>query len=276
MLIQSTDNKQGRYKPMQHRVKHQFEDFVVQAALDGGHAQVFVVSDDVAPTTADLELAVYRLAAPAGAQCGCGGKDAKGGQKDDSQKCEAAAAPVWKKRVTVPVPALNSALVVNASVSELLAAMPGCAKDTCFLRATATAAATATKPAATSGADLFLAPFKDLQLAAPKVALGGFTQDAPDRVSFDVSTDGAAALLVVLDTPLRGRFSDNMLNLAPCQSVRVTFTGGRGARVSASELEAALTAEHVYEHQLDALPLARAAEELKALKRAGVEKAKAS
>lgn len=31
---------QGRYKPMQYRVKHQFEDFVVQTVLDGDHVQV--------------------------------------------------------------------------------------------------------------------------------------------------------------------------------------------------------------------------------------------
>lgn len=231
---------------MQHRVKHQFADFVVQTVLDNGHAQVFVVSDDTAPTAATLDLTVHRLAEPA---CGC----AHDAPAADAAACAAAGAePVWSKRVTdVAVPALNSALVVNASVAELLAAMPKCSPTTCFLRATATTKATKTKPAATSSADLFFKEFKDLKLERPSVQLTNFTQVSPEKVSFVVSTDRAAALLVVIDSEVKGHLSDNMFNLAPCSSATLTFTAPRGGAVGHKALKAGLAVTSLFENSHD-------------------------
>jgi len=244
---------------MQYRVKHQFSDFVVQAVLDNGHAQVFVVSDDVSPTTAALELVVYRIVAPGGTQCACtsGACGAPGAKTffDPIVAVPAGAAgaePVWSKKIQVAVPALNAALVVNASAAELLAALPKCTPATCFLRATATAAATRTKAAATSSADLFFKHFKELKTAQPKLEIGGFTQEGKSRVSFDVSTNTNAALLVVLETDLKGKFTSNMFNLQPCGSMRMTFEAmPRGGAVTVEDLAATITASTLWENQLD-------------------------
>ncbi|GBF90838.1 beta-mannosidase [Raphidocelis subcapitata] len=237
---------EGRYKPMQHRVKHQFADFVLQTVLDNGHAQVFLVSDDTAPTTAAIDLTVHRLAEPA---CGC----ARDAPAADAAACAAAGTePVWSKRVTdVTVPALNSALVVNASVSELLAAMPKCTPTTCFLRATATTKATKNKPASTSSAELFFKDFKELKLERPNLQLSNFTQVTPESVSFVVSTDRAAALLVVIDSDLKGRLDNNMINLAPCSSATLTFTAPRGGAVGHKALKASLAVTSLFENSHD-------------------------
>ena len=58
-------------------------------------------------------------------------------------------------------------------------------------------------------------------------------------VSFVVSTGAAAAPLTVLDTPAVGHFSDNLLDLAPCSSLTLTFTSTEGP-LKAEELSKAL------------------------------------
>lgn len=204
------------------------------------------MSDDVLPTTAELELSMHRLAAPGGAQCACA--KAPGG-------CAAAPAdeggPVWSKNATVAVPALNAALAVNASAAELLAAMPDCTPSSCFLRVRGAAAATRTKPAASSGADLFFAPFKGLGLRKPSLSMTDFKAEAGGRVSFEVGTDAAAALLVVVESELRGRFSDNMVSLPPCGRVRLTFTPARGVKATPEALKKSLSVASLYEHQTE-------------------------
>jgi hypothetical protein len=244
---------QGRYKPMQYRVKHHFSDFVVQTVLDNGNVQVFVVSDDTHPTTAKLDLAVYRLAGAPGAQCGCSPAGGGGAPACASGSTPAPAEPVWSKTVDIAVPALNSAIVVNASLTELLGAMPKCSPSTCFLRATASAAKTKTKPAQTSSSDLFFKAFKDLKIETPNVTLANFQQGAsPDAVTFEVSTDASAALLVVLDSELRGVFSENMVNLPPCATAKVTFKAAAGAAVTPEEVKASLAVTNLWENQDDA------------------------
>lgn len=220
---------------MQYRVKHQFQDFVLQLTLDNGYAQAFVVSDDIAPTTATLDLSIFRLENLNGSSCP-----------------EASApTPVWTARIAVPVPALNAALVFNASVSELMRAAPGCTTSSCFLRASAVSSPTKFKPAQSSGADLFLLQFKDLQVARPGVAISDFRQEAPHTVSFEVSVGSAAALLVVLETDLRGHFDTNMINIPPCGSARVAFVADKGAQITPDQLNATLTAATLWENQLE-------------------------
>jgi hypothetical protein len=231
---------------MQYRVKHQFADFVVQTVLDNNHVQVFVVSDDTSPTTAELDLTIYRLAAAPGAQCSCAAGDCKAGGANAT-----AAEPVWTKRMSVAVPALNAALAVNASAAELLGALPKCTPATCFLRASARAAATRTKPGSSSAADLFFKAYKDLKLEQPRVQITNFKQEGPGAVSFDVGAGPAAALLVVLETELRGRFDDNMFNLQPCGARRVAFAAPRGGAVDVKALAASIGAATLWENQLD-------------------------
>ncbi|KAI8473554.1 MAG: hypothetical protein J3K34DRAFT_499330 [Monoraphidium minutum] len=249
---------QGRYKPMQYRVKHQFKDFVVQTVLDGGHAQVFVVSDDTQPTKATLDLAIYRLAAPAACPAAAAAAAANG--TDDARRPVASpAGAVWRKRVTVPVPALNAAIVLNASVPEILRSVPGCSEASCFLRATATTEPTKSKPAQISSSDLFFAQFKDLALAPPKITTSAFAQDGPNAVSFELGTAGAAALLVFAESEVKGRFDDNLMNLPPCGAVKMTFRADKGAAVTPEELKASLTVATLYENQADAPPAGAAA-----------------
>lgn len=293
---------------MQYRVKHQFADFVVQTTLDGDTAQVFVVSDDVVPTTADMQVSIYRLSAPEGYTCsplaemsladvdeavapaGDAGED---GAAVDPEKAAADAAatdaafaaaeavaaaasgtqptaaariaprfatkagrlvssaPAWSKSKVVDVPALNAAVVVNATIDEILSSVDGCTRTSCFLRVTATTKPTKTKPAQSSSSDLFFAQFKDLEIAAPSVTLSNFAPAGPGAVSFDVSTSEAAALLAVAETEVKGRFDDNMVNLPPCGKATLTFTAAKGVEITPEQLQAALSVATLYENQLD-------------------------
>lgn len=68
-------------------------------------------------------------------------------------------------------------------------------------------------------------------------------------VAFTVSNAAAAAPLTVLDTPAVGHFSDNLLDLAPCDTVRLTFKSTDGA-LDAKDFASGLSVQTLYSNQV--------------------------
>jgi hypothetical protein len=67
-------------------------------------------------------------------------------------------------------------------------------------------------------------------------------------VAFTMSSAAAAAPLTVLDTPAVGHFSDNMLDLAPCDKVILSFRSTDGP-IDAKEFASGLSVQTLYSNQ---------------------------
>ncbi|KAJ9512789.1 hypothetical protein QJQ45_029003 [Haematococcus lacustris] len=92
----------------------------------------------------------------------------------------------------------------------------------------------------TSDTPVWLARLKDM--VAPvrsNVTLADFAGVGPREACFTVAAAGATVPLLVLDTPLTGHFSDNLITLSPCRPRRLCFTWDAGDRACQGEGEEA-------------------------------------
>jgi hypothetical protein len=209
---------------------------------------VYAVNDSPDPVDLEISLEVIPLA-PSGPPSG---SDASSGKARCGRPRRGLAA-------SARVPGAASAHVAAAAVDALLAAAPGCSRETCFVRATAApAAAVAAAPAE---ATVWLAPFKSMPLQDPELVAGGFApadDSAPGAVKFTVTAPSAAALLALWEAPgLAGRFSANALSLGPCEAREVMFVPSSGdpatppgdATALAARLEGELRLSSLWDHQ---------------------------
>ncbi|KAJ9512581.1 hypothetical protein QJQ45_018907, partial [Haematococcus lacustris] len=93
----------------------------------------------------------------------------------------------------------------------------------------------------TSDTPVWLARLKDI--VAPvrsNVTLADFAGVGPREACFTVTAAGATVPLLVLDTPLTGHFSDNLITLSPCRPRRLCFTWDAGDRACQGEGEEAV------------------------------------
>ncbi|KAL6763781.1 glycoside hydrolase superfamily [Haematococcus lacustris] len=93
----------------------------------------------------------------------------------------------------------------------------------------------------TSDTPVWLARLKDM--VAPvrsNVTLADFAAVGPREACFTVASAGATVPLLVLDTPLTGHFSDNLITLSPCRPRRLCFTWDAGDRACQGEGEEAV------------------------------------
>ncbi|KAJ9512788.1 hypothetical protein QJQ45_029004 [Haematococcus lacustris] len=120
-----------------------------------------------------------------------------------------------------------------------------------LMRASASGAPQGVAPAAnitggasgpfTSDTPVWLARLKDM--VAPvrsNVTLADFAAVGPREACFTVAAAGATVPLLVLDTPLTGHFSDNLITLSPCRPRRLCFTWDAGDRACQGEGEEAV------------------------------------
>jgi hypothetical protein len=185
------------------------------------------------------------------------------------------------------VPGASAARAAAVRVEELLAATPGCSRETCFVRATAAraapprargaaaaagqqggaAAAAAAAETAAAEAVVWLAPFKDMPLQDPGLTAWGFAPAealGPGAVKFTVLAAAAAAPLALWEAPaLRGRFSINALTLGACEAREVVFYpsaspegpagagagSGGGGMALVARLQEELRLSSLWEHQ---------------------------
>jgi hypothetical protein len=198
----------GRWKPAHHGVARLFAPLAVAAAEDGsGALEVFVINDHPHDLTLDLTIEVHSLEAPAPSD-----SDGRRGPGPTACSRRAAAAGEGRVTTTARVPASSAARVFVQEVDSLLAAVPGCSRATCFVRAAAAAApAPSLLPESSSGgsgssssggggssspsagprrsssgrrssaaapavaeAVVWLGPFKDLPLQDPKIEFSAF------------------------------------------------------------------------------------------------------
>ena len=74
---------------------------------------------------------------------------------------------------------------------------------------------------------IFLMPFKDLELQTSEVELHSFHRRSEDEICFKASTSVSASLFIVFEhrEPLEGAFSDNLFHVEPCGQRSICFVG---------------------------------------------------
>uniref|UniRef100_A0A383VKX2 beta-mannosidase n=1 Tax=Tetradesmus obliquus TaxID=3088 RepID=A0A383VKX2_TETOB len=216
----------GRWKPVHYAVKRAYAPIVIQAILDQSTVDIFIVSDLVNATSANVQLTLVSL-------------------NDTAASCSAAT--VNSQRVvkfSVEVPGLFASKVKSIAVADLLAMRPGCTATTCFLTATATA-----EDAAPTEAQLWLVPFKAIEFSDPELHIESAEQVSPGTVEIKVTAERPAALVLVSElAPLSGHYNDNAFSINPCEPRVLSFTSHKGEIAPADLKEGAFYVESLFNH----------------------------
>jgi hypothetical protein len=216
----------GRWKPVHYAVKRAYAPIVIQAILDQSTVDIFIVSDLLNTTDANVQLTLVSL-------------------NDTAATCSADT--VKSQRVAsfdVPVPGLFASKVKSIEVEDLLAMRPGCTATTCFLTATATA-----EGMAPTESQLWLVPFKAIEFSDPELRIVSAEQVTPGTVEIKVTAERPAALVLVSEVaPLSGHYNDNAFSINPCEPRVLSFTSHKGEIAPADLKEGSFYVESLFNH----------------------------
>eukprot|EP00775_Hariotina_reticulata_P003140 gene3140-3417_t len=188
----------GRWKPVHYAVKRAFAPLAVQAIKDIDTVDIFVVSDFVNTTNVNITLQLISL-------------------DDTSSSCATVNQTVSSQVFNVP--GSFATRVLSMSVETLLSLRPGCMPTTCFLSVSAKA-----DGVLDSESQLWLTPFRDMELPNPHVRITELKQTSDTTVAITLESERPALLVLVSELqPLRGHFDDNVFATNPCAPKTITF-----------------------------------------------------
>jgi hypothetical protein len=205
----------------------------VQALVDSSNTvSVEVQYDEAGPVPAPLAIRVYLQPL---------GGDAKFGACPAGTLVADVKTPAGQ-RSRVPVWSMN--------LDTLLAKRPGCTRETCYLRVSATeipapqsAARARRGPGSILGApvqesSLFFKKYNQLALPTTVLKPSAFKQVDSKTVEFTLTATNGTAVAAFWDAEPAGHFSTNFVELRPCEPVKITFFGVNPTK--AAELERTL------------------------------------
>ncbi|KAF8058425.1 hypothetical protein HT031_005549 [Scenedesmus sp. PABB004] len=197
----------GRFKPVHYAVKRAYAPLAVQAIRDNATVDIFVVSDLTSAVTVDLKLQLVSL-------------------NDSADTCTAAVvAEQTVVSLAARVPGLFASKVWSSSVAALFALRPGCTPSTCFL----SASTSGVPGAGPSYSQLWLSPFKAIDLPEPGLVIEDVVPVGPEAADITLSAARPAALVLLSEVhPLLGHFDDNAFSMNPCERRVVRFISQAG------------------------------------------------
>lgn len=189
---------------MHYAVKRAYAPLAVQAVLDKGEVQIFVVSDMTDTTKATVTM---RLVSLSDSPDTCRTARRRGA---DSSVVESFA---------YDVPGLFATRVWKKAATDVLKSRAGCTATTCYL--SVTAAAPGAEP---SESQLWFTQFKNMELPDPAIIIDNVKLISPVEVNITVRSARPAPLVMLSASADRvGHFTDNGFNLDPCEPRTVTY-----------------------------------------------------
>lgn len=218
---------------MHYAVKRAYAPLAVQAIQDTQEdsVDVFIVSDMKEKLDAGVTLQLVSL-------------------NDTAASCATGAAAAQRVlSFDTEVPGMFATRVWSASTSELLAMRPDCSAATCFLVARVSARDAAGEPLE-SESQLWLTPFKNIDLPDPALRIASVALAGPDAATVTLTSQRPAALVLLSEAaPLSGHYDDNAFSVNPCEPRTVKFTSHLGGLTrSAVSAPGAFYVESLFNH----------------------------
>lgn len=258
----SSFDYEGRWKPLHHALSRVYAPLQMQALVVPGwndRAEVLLAYDEAAPLPATVTVDVYLHSLAAGDPAG----DAPAVDEDDdvAPTCLAGAGKTGARQLVGSFTIEQGTMLDGKpswgmDVAQLLNELPGCTRQSCYVRAVAREVHAGEKAGIkrrggaksllgvgrgqVQEAVVFLSKLATLDLPEVSVRAFAFKQLSPNSVEFRVAASGGAAVHAFWDAAPAGKFSVNELAvLEPCRVEHVRFDAVHN--VSAADLEKSLT-----------------------------------